>query len=97
MTEGQLEGSSQPASSHVAIAAGGWGGEVRVGRCTFKTNPAELVSSFWESAALVFAEADLEAPRLTEGWSGRSCNQRLQSCSRIWRLAGLRCWLRASR
>src|SRR5579859_5915489 len=93
------DGLSHPVSSQLAISSGGSGGRVKTGRCTFSRNsPTPSLSLGWFSFAdLVFDELALAAPRLIEGWLGKPLSHRLQGCSRICRLAGLRCWFSASR
>ena len=91
------EGSSHPASSHAAISLAGSGGRVSAGRWTFRTNPSPSSVADFASFALALEGPGLAAPRFIDGCSGRLCNQRLHNCSSTRRLAGLRCWLSASR
>src|SRR5260370_21801408 len=55
VTKGSLDGSSQPDSSHVAIAAGGPGGERRGGGGKLLKETPAPASGFFVSRAFVFS------------------------------------------
>src|SRR5437762_3822012 len=94
-TETRLKGSSQPGSSQEAISLGGSGGRVNCGRWTLNEKVAFAgAASFGASELFVLDELALDLAALWRmaGWLGKSCSQRCQGCSRIWRLGGFRCW-----
>src|SRR5260370_39027145 len=67
VTEGSLDGSSQPDSSHVAIAAGGSGGEGSDGCWTLLVRSPAPASSILGCAAFSFVGAGFEVARLIDG------------------------------
>src|SRR5260370_34908233 len=67
VTEGSLDGTSQPDSSPVAITSGGSGGVVSDARVIFRADPRSPRSRYRESRGLFFSDGALGARRLLVG------------------------------